>query len=217
MLDFGKILIVSPHPDDEVLGCGGIMSKYAKDVHVHYVTFHHPLVDYNVYRAENAKLMFHLLLKGGSSCYSPENILRMTNQLHTLPITTLVTQFEELIQKVRPTTVLVCYPSYNQDHRTVFEALLTATRPHDRNWMPKNILVYEQPETLHTNRIGTDQFRPQVFVPIDVEEKIKLYEFYQSQIRGHRGTDTIRALACLRGSFISKPFAEAFEVMRITI
>ncbi len=24
-----KILIVAPHPDDEVLGCGGIMKKFA--------------------------------------------------------------------------------------------------------------------------------------------------------------------------------------------
>lgn len=26
-----KILILSPHADDEVLGCGGIISKYTRD------------------------------------------------------------------------------------------------------------------------------------------------------------------------------------------
>ena len=28
-----KILILSPHADDEVLGCGGIISKYSKEGH----------------------------------------------------------------------------------------------------------------------------------------------------------------------------------------
>ena len=32
-----KILILSPHADDEVLGCGGTISKYSKKGHDIYV------------------------------------------------------------------------------------------------------------------------------------------------------------------------------------
>ena len=28
-----KILIISPHADDEILGCGGFISKYSKNNH----------------------------------------------------------------------------------------------------------------------------------------------------------------------------------------
>lgn len=214
MVDFGKILIISPHPDDEVLGCGGIIAKYKKNVHIHYVTFFHPGVPTEKYRTENDNLIAYL---GCGTSYSQPNILNKTNVLHTLPITSLIAQFERTIQETKPDTVFVCFPSYNQDHRVVFDALLTAVRPHDVNWQPKNVLVYEQPETLHTNRIGTEQFKPLVFTEIDIAEKIKLYRFYESQIRGHRGTDTLEALAKLRGSFIAKPYAEAFDCIRLTV
>lgn len=212
MVDFGKILIISPHPDDEVLGCGGVIAKYKENVHVHYMTFFHPGVSKEIYWKEHSNLIEYV---GCKTSYS--DILDKTNVLHTLPINTIISQLETIIQNVKPETVFVCYPSYNQDHRVVYDALLTATRPHDINWQPKNILIYEQPETLHTNRIGSEQFKPLVFTEIDIEQKIKLYEFYNSQIRGHRGVDTLKGLAKLRGSFISKPYAEAFDCIRLTV
>lgn len=39
--DFDKILIISPHPDDEVLGCGGLITKFNrrnKEVFIIYLT-----------------------------------------------------------------------------------------------------------------------------------------------------------------------------------
>lgn len=211
-MNFGKILIISPHPDDEVLGCGGIIAKYGKKVHVHYVTCHHPLVDPDVYTAE-----VHKLHEYTKCAYSFNSYVEHTNKLHTVPIVYLIGEFERLLSKVKPDSVFVCFPSYNQDHRVVYDALLTAVRPHDRNWVPKNVFVYEQPETLHTNRIGSEPFKPVLFTEIDIKEKIKLYKFYESQVRGHRSPDALEAIAKLRGSFIGKPYAEAFDCVRLTV
>jgi N-acetylglucosamine malate deacetylase 1 len=211
---FGKILIFSPHPDDEVLGCGGLIAKYAKDVHVHYVTFYHPLVDEDILTKENDLLS---QTYGFSKSMSAPMILQSTNKLHTLPIADIISSFEKVISDTKPDSVFVCFPSYNQDHRVVFDAVLTATRPHDRLWRVKNILVYEQPETLHTNRITNEQFRPQVFVEIDPVMKNALYGCYRSQVRDHRGPELLEAIARLRGSYISKSFAEAFECVRLHV
>ena len=34
-----KILIIAAHPDDEVLGCGGVISKYAIKNEVCFINF----------------------------------------------------------------------------------------------------------------------------------------------------------------------------------
>lgn len=226
MGDFGKILIISPHMDDEVLGCGGIMAKYGNKVTVLYVTGYHPGVNSSVYHAENKNVVANAKCNAlyvnreihpQGLAYKGIEIQKQTNRLHVLPQSYLISEFEEAINAVKPDTVFVCFPSYNQDHRAVFDALITATRPHDKNWYVKNILVYEQPETIHTNRLVTEQFKPVLFTEIDINAKLKLYKLYKSQVRGHRGTETLKALAAVRGSFIGKPYAEAFDCVRLTV
>lgn len=210
-MSFGKILVIAPHPDDEVLGCGGVLAEYGKNAFILYVTAHHPAVDDKDYAKEYLSVVNEI---GANVFYGP--VLHATNELHTLPITILIQRFEEQINLLKPDTVFVCFPSYNQDHRVVFDALITAIRPHDKNWFVKNVLVYEQPETLHTNRLSTLPFEPNVFVEIDIQKKLGLYHLYKSQIRGHRNIETIKGLAVLRGSFIGKPYAEAFACIRMT-
>ena len=138
------------------------------------------------------------------------------NKLHTFPITKHIAEIENAINMFEPETLLIPFPSYNQDHRHIFEAAITASRPHDINRYVKNVLVYEQPETLQTNRIEP-QFIPHVFVPIDIDQKIKLYQIYKSQIRGHRTIDDIKNLAAVRGMTCFAPYAEAFMVIRSTL
>lgn len=226
MGDFGNVLIISPHMDDEVLGCGGVMAKYGNKVTVLYVTGYHPNVNSDQYHAENKNVVANAKCKAlyctreiypNGLGFQGVIIHKQTNRLHMIPQSALISEFEVVINDVKPDTVFVCFPSYNQDHRAVFDALITAIRPHDKNWYVKNVLVYEQPETIHTNRLVTEPFKPVLFTEIDIEAKLKLYKLYKSQVRGHRGTETIKALAAVRGSFIGKPYAEAFDCIRLTV
>lgn len=212
MNKFGKILIIAPHPDDEVLGCGGIMSKYGNSVSVFYVTSHHPAVSGEVYMKEK----YAVLKKAGIYSEITSPYFTLTNKLDTIPMSSIISEIESVIEKLKPDTIFTCFPSYNQDHRVVYEATVTATRPHDKNHFVKNVLVYEQPETLHSNRTEAGIFVPNVFVPIDISSKLELYSVYNSQVRGHRSPETIKGLAALRGSYINKPYAEAFSVLRMT-
>jgi len=210
----GKILILSPHMDDEVLGCGGLISNIimldaSSRLHIHYFNDQHPLVDFQTLKRENDRLISRI------GCTRSISRFKSTNKLDTIPITEHIAEIEQLLSEYRPDVVLVTFPSYNQDHRHIFEATITATRPHDKNFYVKTVLIYEQPETIQTNRIEP-RFTPQVFLPIDIDRKSELYEIYKSQIRGHRGLDHLRALAVLRGMQCNAPYAESFMVVRMT-
>lgn len=211
MDNLGKILIISPHRDDETLGCGGLISKLdPENLHIRYYNSRHTDVADSVYDREALELQNFL------GCETSYCLLQDVNRLPEHPIAEFINDIEETVRWVGAQTVLVPFPSYNQDHRYLFDAAITATRVHDRNIFPKNILAYEQPETLHTNRFEP-HFVPHVFTEINLEDKLRLYQFYQSQIRGHRSFTHVETLARLRGMQCGKMFAESFMVVRLEI
>jgi N-acetylglucosamine malate deacetylase 1 len=209
-MNFGKSLLLSPHFDDEALGCGGLlMALPAKRVHVRYFNTIHPAIHHDIYMKEAQTVA---QMAGFVASISP---LTGVNKLDRYPTAEFVDDIEKTINSIRPQTLLIPHPSYNQDHRTIFEAAITASRAHDTNWYVKNVLVYEQPETLQSNRIEP-RFVPHVFVPISIEDKLALFRLYKSQQRGHRTEKHLCYLAGVRGMQCNQPYAEAFMVIRIT-
>lgn len=205
-----RVLLLSPHRDDEVLGCGGTLDKLSKaNVCIFYFNSVHPGVSSSTYDAEAWKLQERLGCEVRYSAY------QKVNKLDVFPISNYITEIENTINDFKPDTLLIPFPSYNQDHRVVFEAAITASRPHDINHYVKNVLVYEQPETIQTNRLEP-RFVPHVFMPININKKLELYKIYLSQQREHRSTVHIISLAALRGSQCNRPYAEAFMTVRVT-
>lgn len=193
------VVVLSPHVDDEVLGCFSFLSSHC---HVVYGGIED--------RPSIAVRTAELLESSEALGFSHEELSQPVNEFSP---TALLPQFEAIINERRPTTVLIPAPSYNQDHRAFHEAGLIAVRPHDQNHRVDRVLLYEQPHSMIWP-LQHDTFQPSVFAPIDVEAKIVAYQRYASQVRGHRSPDTVRALAELRGAHIGEPAAEAFELRR---
>lgn len=198
-----RVVIVSPHLDDEVLGCSSWL--LSDPLTVVYTTRVHP--NYPNVAEENDTLAAFL---GFERRWLSIDLI---NRLDTVGQAELIADVEKIFNEVRPELVLLPAPSYNQDHRAIFEAVLTAMRPHDTNWFCKKVLVYEQPETWGTMR--TPQFfRAVYFKELDFDFKVKCYQMYRSQVREHRSIKHLQALAVFRGMQAKLPFAEAFEVLR---
>lgn len=206
MLD--NVLVLAPHRDDEVLGLGGTLFR-CHQVHIHYFNNVHPLVEQTVYDTEAAAVANAL---GCTVTYSQH---MQVNHLEDYSTTCFITEIEDLINQHKPDTLFIPASSYNQDHRTVFDAAITAIRVHDTNWYVPNVLLYEQPETLTPYRVEP-HFVPHLFVPIDIEKKLALWEIYQSQHRGHRSADHLRFLAGVRGMQCHTEYAESFMSIRMT-
>ena len=123
----------------------------------------------------------------------------------------MIDGLQHIMKSYKPDRIYIPYPSYNQDHQAVYDAVMIALRPHDRNFFVKQVLVYEGMGALQWYK--TD-YEVNHFVEIDIDRKIEGYLLHESQVRGHRSPDHIRALATLRGSQIGVDHAEGYIVKR---
>ena len=184
-----KKIVIAPHIDDDVLGCGGIIDSDT-------LTLYCGVDD------------FHIISK--------EDRLKEADAVRDFYKNKYILLENTKVNEYQPEEVYIPYPSYNQDHRVVYEAALIALRPHDNNHFVNKVLVYEQPHVFlwnNTHNIN-GEFKPNYFKPIAIDLKIAAYELMESQVREFRGTEDNRALAKLRGTQSNYQCAEAFQVVR---
>ena len=200
-------IIIAPHIDDDVLGCGGIMDK---NTHVIYCGMDENHIDGRPSKKERLKEA------KDTSNFLKHKFTILKNKVNYYNLQKLLLEFESFIEKIKPDKIYIPYPSYNQDHRVTYEAILTALRPHDKNFFVKKVLIYEQPHVFlwdYTNDINST-IKPNYFVPIDIKRKIKAYKLMKTQVRSFRSPETLKKIAALRGKQSNCDYAEAFQIIR---
>ena len=200
-------LIISPHIDDDILGCGGIIDSNTMVLYCGMDESHIPERPNYSDRLNEAK---------DASEFLGHKFHVLNNKVNYYKIQDLLPSFEKFISKQKPKEIYIPYPSYNQDHRVVYESILTALRPHDKNFFVKKVLVYEQPHVYlwdYSDNIN-GKMKPNYFVPIDIERKIKAYKLMPTQVRSFRSPETLRSIAQLRGQQSNSKYAEAFQIIR---
>lgn len=217
-----KIVVISPHPDDETLGAGGLISRFAKEgteISILEVSGHlPPLYDLKVFETtmQESHSAFELMgVKRSKFLKIPATMV------HLSPVSDLNKMISSFIKEVSPEVVLIPFPDRHIDHRTIFDASLVACRP-TYSQAPKIILAYETLSETHWNAPGIEPtFSPDLFVDITqtIELKMEALNCYKSQIENapSRSTDASLALSRFRGSQNGCTHAEAFKVIRIVI
>lgn len=219
-----KILIVSPHPDDEALGCGGLISvakRSKSDVFVLFVAVGQCRQLVTGGTEENIRMeeAFNASLHGRYR----HKFVFVGNQfmrLDSLPQKDLIDPIEDKIREFEPD--IVCLPygdSYDQDHRAVFQASMTALRPlpQDLSHQPEIILEYEEPYSWNVSLVKE---MPNFYIRLsekDVKFKQGLIKEHATQVRQPpfaRSVENIERLAAMRGSEIGIEYAEAYRLLR---
>jgi len=202
-LEFKKI-VISPHADDEVLGCASILDKdtfvYICGLDESKFPIDSTPADKRSKHLDEASKVF-----GFSYEYNSESKVNYYKETDFIDI------FEKLINKIKPQSVFIPCPDYNQDHKAIHHAAIIALRPHDKNFFVKRVLVYEMshnavwnPKTMNLN----------YFVPLDIKKKMTAYSKYKTEVRGMRSPDMLEHVARIRGAAINTKYAEAFEIIR---
>lgn len=217
-----RILIVSPHPDDESIGCGGLITKAKEQGNKVFVLYMcvgkcRQLVTGST--EENVRLKeLEDVAKEGNFKHKMLFIGDEFMRLDSLPQKSLIDPIEDTIQDFKPD--IICIPSlesYDQDHRATHCACITALRPTPkeiRHFVP-TVLVYEEP---YTWTIG-ETFKPNFYIDITGYEKnkTKLMQLYKSQSREppfSRSEENLIAHMTVRGSEIGVKSAEAYILLR---
>jgi LmbE family N-acetylglucosaminyl deacetylase len=217
----GKTLVIAPHPDDEILGCGGTMARLVADgclVTVAIVTkgVAPQFSDEFIKQIREEARASHLLIGVEDTRY----LDLPAAALDTVAATELNATLARLVQDVEPDTVFVPFiGDIHTDHQLTFLAAMVASRPR-HNKAPRRIYAYETLSETNWYAPGiTPAFIPNVFIDISqtVERKLDAFRCFASQVRAfpdERSIEAIRALAVMRGASMYLQAAEAFMLVR---
>tara|TARA_B100001057_G_scaffold354877_1_gene356877 strand:+ start:11943 stop:12614 length:672 start_codon:yes stop_codon:yes gene_type:complete len=217
-----KIVVVAPHPDDEVLGVGATISKFATlgaEIYILIVSGHlPPMYD---------RKIFDITKKEAEKAFEYLNVTKWefleipATTVHKMPVVELNGKISNFINNINPEWVFIPFPDRHIDHRTIFDSSLVACRPNIEK-APKVLLAYETLSETHWNAPGIEPgFLPDLFINTTdyMNQKQKALSCYVSQINNNnsRSLDACMALARFRGSQNGCKYAEAFKVVRIII
>lgn len=198
-----NILALGAHPDDIEYGCGGTLLKLArKGAHIYFMVLTKGEFggDPAIRQKEQEEAM---RLMGVKKIYWGDCI---DTELPNERI--IITKIDKVIEEVNPDEVYVnYYQDIHQDHRTLAECALAATR------YVRKVLFYEDYTSVN--------FEPDIFVDIEevLEKKQKLIQIYASQVQKVYPTkldmvESVKAAANFRGFQGKVKYAEGFKAFR---
>ena len=222
-----RVLIVAAHPDDEVLGCGGFLSKF-KDRFEFSVTFIAEGVSARFAVQEiNSPPVLEAIERRNSDCLQAMKLFNIDKvsfhgltcgRLDTVPIIEINKIIEREIGKFRPDLILTHFEhDCNNDHRIVFRSVMMATRPNALNCVPI-IGCFEVVSSSEWNFEAP--FSPNYFESISEENlqtKIDALTIYGEELRNDshpRSSLGLHTQAIMRGFQSGVQYAEAYKIIR---
>ena len=216
-----RILVIAPHPDDEVLGCGGVIARHS---------------------ASGDRVQVVVVSRGAPDIFPPEEVAQTRSELaaahqllgvkdvqfldfpaprlDTVPGHVLADRLTRLIREIKPQTVYAPHwGDLHSDHKAVYLATMVATRPNGASRVERLFCYETLSETEWGGPSADNAFTPTVFVDIGefLSAKLQAMACYRTQLKEFpqsRSLQSLEALARLRGSVVGLAAAEAFVLIR---
>lgn len=216
-----NVLVIAPHPDDEIIGCGGTIAKRVAEGHNVYVCI--------VTKGYEPLFQEQYVEQGRSECRAADKYLGVKEtifldfpavMLETVPRYKLNEGISQVVQNIKPDEVYIPHRGDMQiDHKMVVDASMVALRPKYQHVI-KRIYAYETlSETGWDIPNTVNDFIPNIYENISktLKNKIEAMNIFKSQLSDFpaaRSLGAIEALAKFRGATVNLDAAEAFSIIR---
>lgn len=217
-----RVLVISPHPDDETLGCGGTLLKHAdRGDELYWVIVTGMSVEAG-FEMERVKRR-DAEITAVSKAYGFRESIKLgfpAAGLDMVPRAGLIRRLSEAFSAVKPEAIYLPHPGdIHSDHRAASEAALSAAKAFRCPWIKKISAFETLSETEFAPPLAGRAFLPNSFSEVtgSLERKMEIMETYAGETAEHpfpRSRDGIRALAALRGATAGVKYAEAFMVLK---
>ena len=231
-----RLLVITPHADDETYGCAGTIARIKDlggEVYVVLVSAGDLVHFGDDGEGSTTKLVTHQ-----TRLEEFESVMRLLKvddwdvlftdaetylALDAVPRKNLVRLIEAegklAVDRIRPTMMMIRAPSYNQDHEAHYKACITATRPGvpgQRHVVPM-VLAYDNTSLFWS--FGQERFHPTCYVDISdyLDVKIRAMRLHASQVRPpvyHGSPESLELATRVRGREVSVEAAEGFVLLR---
>lgn len=211
-----KVLIIAPHPDDEVIGCGGTIVKHVSSGDRVYL-----LVMTQVYAPEWKNEEIEMRKQEAIRAAAVLGITEVyfagfpTCKINTVPTIALVNVISKYIRKIMPEMIyLPPRNDPNVDHTRICQAGIAAAKNAP---FIRKIISYEVPTVFRYDGMKTNLY---IDISDHFKKKIRAMKEYKSELIRFPHPRSIKGLTILaseRGLAIGAKRAEAFQIIREVI
>ena len=214
-----RILVVSPHPDDETLGAGGTLLRYKKEGNQ---IFWLNITDMKASDGWDEKVIKvrQNQIKAVNEYYQFDGFYYLEyppTKLNYIEEGKIIGTIKRVFDDVKPEWLLI--PGgydVHSDHRVVHNCCIACSKTFRAPYIKRITSM----EIISETDYGLQgRFAPNLFIDIskELEDKLDAMGIYNTEIEDApfpRSLDKIRALAEVRGGTILSKYAEAFYIVK---
>ncbi|MBI4838550.1 MAG: PIG-L family deacetylase [Nitrospirae bacterium] len=215
------ILVIAPHLDDEVLGCGGVIARHVSQGDKVYVCFVAHRVYDHVYDAAKMEVEKEQAMEAKKALgYHEASFLNLQDERLDNCIQDIIIPLEKYVMKVRPQVIYSPFCNdNNQDHQAVAKAVQVVLRPVAAPFVQRWLMFETPSSTEQAPAVGVLGFHGNVYYDISdyLDIKLKALTSYETEFRRFphpRSPEGIRTLAMKRGMEAGLHYAESFMMVR---
>ncbi len=215
-----KIMVVSPHPDDETLGAAGTLLRYKAEGNQIYwlnITNIEKSDNWNNEFIEKRKRQIEAVCHFYQFAGFYDLGFEPTT-LESIDKSCIIKKISECFQKVQPEWIII--PDGNDahsDHKMVYECCLVCSKVFRYPYIKRITSM----EIISETDFGRPEnpFIPNLYIDISdyMDKKIEILKIYDSEMGEKpfpRNMDAVRALGTLRGGIMGSIYAEAFKLIK---